>query len=157
RLNGGSFASITRHALVAQVLMAILTLSPAEAGRFSLHHGSYRHRSTTGLPGPQNISGRVLIAVEHQPAGGTDMGTPAQALLHARSAATAILAGIGGFHQDHSLASPFCLAREHSTELCPARVRDGLGQVTVPHQVGDPQVFEIEHIILAYQPERRLV
>src|SRR5262245_48702294 len=49
------------------------------------------------------------------------------------------------------LPAPRCLAREESTKLRPAGVRDGLGQMSVPHQVGDPQVFQIEGIVLTQQ------
>jgi hypothetical protein len=36
---------------------------PDKSGGFSVHRGSYRHRSLTGLPGPLNISGRIFVAV----------------------------------------------------------------------------------------------
>jgi hypothetical protein len=39
----------------------------------------------------------------------------------------------------------------------PSCVRNGLGQVVIPHQVGDPQLLVIQHSVLAQQCQRRLV
>ena len=39
---------------------------------------AYRHDSPKGLPGPLDVSGRVLVAVEDEATGGTDMGAHAQ-------------------------------------------------------------------------------
>ena len=44
-----------------------------------MHRRSLRHDSPQGLPGPLNVSGRVLVAVEHQPTGGTDVGADREA------------------------------------------------------------------------------
>jgi hypothetical protein len=53
-----------------------VTCSPCLKARgFSVQRRSYPRDSPKGLPSPLNVSGRVLIAVEHQPTGGTDMGT----------------------------------------------------------------------------------
>jgi hypothetical protein len=68
-----------------------LTLSPPTARRFSVRHRSHRHGSLTGLPGPLTISGRVFVAVQHQPAGRTDMRADAQAFLHPFSACRMVL------------------------------------------------------------------
>src|SRR5262249_35093560 len=62
-----------------------------KAGRFSVHPGRHPLESPKALPAPLNVSGRVLIAVEHQPTGGADVGAHAQALLDARPAATTVL------------------------------------------------------------------
>src|SRR5262249_52758736 len=59
----------------------------------------------TGRPGPTDVSGRVQVAVEHQPTAGTDVGAHRQALGDPLCAAaghrpagqhhTAVLAGVG--------------------------------------------------------------
>src|SRR5262249_42586654 len=85
------------------------------------------------------------------------MGTHGETLLDARSTATAVLAGIGRWHGDHSTASICCFAFEDGPELCPTGIRDALGQVRVADQVGHLQVFQIDHCIALYQVERRLV
>ena len=93
----------------------------------SLQHARWSHRSTMGLPSPQDIPGRVLVAVQHQPAGGTDMRAHAEALRDARPTPATVLAGRGRFHQHHALAGPCCLAGEDGAELRPVRITDALG------------------------------
>ena len=39
----------------------------------------------------------------------------------------------------------------------PSPIADALGEGMIAHQVGDPQVFQIDHIVLAHQRERGLV
>src|SRR5215475_14073336 len=87
----------------------------------------------------------------------TDRCTCGKTLLHARSASTAILAGIGGVYQHHSLAGPCCLAGEDGAESTPASVRNECAEAPVPYQVGDPQVFEIEGVVGLDQRQGRLV
>src|SRR5262245_16069693 len=82
-----------------------------------------------GLPGPQDVSGCVVVAVQYQSTGGADRGAHAEALLHALATPTAILAGRGGFHQQYLLTGACCLVLKCGTELRPARVRDGLGEM----------------------------
>src|SRR5262249_26063246 len=40
----------------------------------ALQPGGWSHRSTMGRPGPEPVAGRVLVAVQYQPAGGADRG-----------------------------------------------------------------------------------
>src|SRR5262249_22876682 len=89
---------------------------------FSLHHGGGTHRSTTGLPRPEDGLGRGLVAVQYQPTRRADLRTYREGLLHARSAATALLDGKGGFHQQHLLTGARCLVGKGGTERCPARI-----------------------------------
>src|SRR5262249_662346 len=111
---------------------------------------SSRRSSLTGLPGPKNIARRVMVAVEHQGAGAVDMGAHAQALLHARSAATTVLRRERRGHQHHSLTGPHCLADADGTERAPARTGGGWGEMALAYEVGDPEVFQIEHIMLPH-------
>ena len=39
----------------------------------------------------------------------------------------------------------------------PSPHRDALGEVVIPHHVGDPQIFEGDGVVVAYQMERGLV
>src|SRR5262249_21853449 len=61
------------------------------------------------------------------------------------------------FHQHYVLTGARCLVGNGCAEVIPPSVRDGLAEEPVPHQVGGPQVFEVEDIVLAYQRQRRLV
>src|SRR5262249_33760271 len=110
---------------------------------FSLHHGSYRHRSTMGLPGPHNVQRRTAVSASGESTGGADMGAHAQALLDARPAVATVLAGRGGLYQHDSLPGAHCLVGKGGTEPRPARIRVGLAEMPVPYQIGDPQVFQI--------------
>src|SRR5262249_15845845 len=49
--------------------------------------------STTGLPGPHHVPGRVLVAVEHHAPGGTPVSAHAHALGPTRPTAPPVLAG----------------------------------------------------------------
>src|SRR6516225_1066244 len=106
----------------------MVTCSPSLKGRgFSVHPRRHPSESPKGLPGPLNVSGRVLVAVQDQPAGGTDMGTYAQALTNERPTPATLLAGVGRVHRDHPTASVCCFAFEDGAELCPPGITDALG------------------------------
>src|SRR5690349_8498108 len=81
---------------------------PDTSRRCSVQHGSNRHRSLAGLPSPENIAGRVLIAVQHQSAERTNMGAYAETFLHARPTAATVLAGVLRGYCDHRAASIHC-------------------------------------------------
>jgi hypothetical protein len=115
----------------------------------------------TGLPGPTNIQGRVLVAVQHQSAGGTDVGAHRQAFRYPlRTAAaigqhaTAVLAGVLGRNRDHLTPGACCLGFKDGPKRCPAGIADALGKVSVAHQIADLQIFEIDHVVLPQQRER---
>src|SRR5215469_17634968 len=87
----------------------------------------------TGLPGPQNVLGRVLIAVQDQPAAGADMGPHRQAFGYPLQTAapigqhpTAVLRGIRWWHRFHSLPGACCRVREDRQEVAPPGVLDTL-------------------------------
>ncbi len=65
--------------------------------------------------------------------------------------------GIGGWHGDDPTPGACCLGFEDGTELRPARIADALGEVAVPYQVGDPQVFQIDGVVVPQQRQRGLV
>src|SRR5258708_38750467 len=85
--------ALSRPAGIAGVV-EMLTLPTAKAGGCSVHHGSYRHRSLTGLPGPEKGAGRVRVAVQHHAAGGADVGASTETLGHTRPTAATVLAGV---------------------------------------------------------------
>ena len=85
------------------------------------------------------------------------MGANGETLLHPLPTATAVLAGIGRRHRHHSTASVCCFALENAPKLRPARIIDALGQVRRSDQVGHPQVFQIDHVVVPQQGERRLM
>ena len=95
-----------------------MTLSRLEHERiFSVHGPSQRWDSPKDLPGPLNVSRRVLVTVQDEPAGGADMGPQGETFLYPLSPATTILAGIGRWHRDDSTASVCCFAFEDGAEL----------------------------------------
>src|SRR5215472_14049299 len=79
-----------------------------------------------GLPGPKNIQGSVLIAVQNQATGGADMRAHAQTLRDALTAPAAILRRVRWRYRFHSLAGPCCLTGENHSEGIPTRVIDRL-------------------------------
>ena len=52
------------------------------------------------------------------------MGTHGETLLDPCTTATAVLAGIGGWHGDDSMASVYCFAAEDGSELRPAGITE---------------------------------
>ena len=85
------------------------------------------------------------------------MGPDGETLLDPLPTATAVLAGIGGRHRNHSTASICCFAFEDGPKLRPARIADAFGEVRILDQVGHPQVFQIDGVVGSHQGERRLV
>src|SRR5258708_11236478 len=71
--------------------------------------------------------------------------------------AATVLAGIGRWHGYDSTPSVCCFGFEDGTELRPTGIRDALGQAVVPYHVGDPQVFEIDRVVLLDQLQGFLV
>ena len=67
------------------------------------------------------------------------------------------LRGIGGIDGDYPATSACCLVRQDDEERAPPRVTDGLRQMVMLHHVGRLEIFVIDHIIGAYEGERRLV
>src|SRR5215471_19095735 len=95
---------------------------PAEAGRCSVPRRSLRHDSPKGLPGPLDVSGRMLVAVQHQSTAWADMGAHRETRAHALPTARTVLGGVRRRDGFHSLASPCCLAGEDDTEGVPSGV-----------------------------------
>jgi hypothetical protein len=57
----------------------------------------------------------------------------------------------------HSAASVRCFAFEDGAELPPRRIADALGEVAVAYHIRDPQIFEIDDVVLPEQRQCRLV
>ena len=51
----------------------------------------------------------------------------------------------------HSLSGSYRLESEDGKELGPPGIGDTLGQMMVQHQVADPQVFVVDHVVCLYQ------
>src|SRR5690348_917250 len=85
------------------------------------------------------------------------MRAHAQALRHARPAARTVLAGIRGWHGDDLTASVCCFALKDAAERRPAGITDALAEMTVPHHVGHPQIFEVDHVVGPDECQGRLV
>jgi hypothetical protein len=85
------------------------------------------------------------------------MGANGETLLDPLSTATTVLAGIVGGNGDHSAASVCCFAAQDGAELCPAGIRDALGQVRVADHIRHPQIFERDHVVRSQQGECGLV
>src|SRR5258707_1996941 len=91
-----------------------------QPGGFSVHHPRQRRDSPKALSAPLDVSGRVLIAVQHQSAVCTDMGAHREALLDTLPTAATVLRGIRRMDCFHSLAGPCCLAGQDGQEVAPA-------------------------------------
>src|SRR5262249_24746901 len=85
------------------------------------------------------------------------MGAYGETFLYTFSASATILAGILCGHCHYLLTGACCLVRKRSAKLAPAGIADALAEMPIPHQIGDPQVFYIQPIVLAHQCQRRLV
>src|SRR5215469_12010242 len=143
---------------------------------FSVLPRGFCHESLKAVPPPLNVSCRVLIAIEDQTTGGTDMGAYGETLLYACPTAATILAGVRGWDGHDSTAGAFCLAFENLAEAIPPSIVDrlveaslltgtviqiatvaiGLRLRTTAH-IGYLQVFQIDHVVLSYQIQRGLV
>src|SRR5260221_14493595 len=100
-----------------------VTCSPCLKARgFSVRPRRHPRESPKGLPGPLNIAGRVLVAVQHQSTGGADVGAHAQTLGHTFPTATTILRGIRRVDHFHSLSGACCLESEQGEEVAPPGV-----------------------------------
>ena len=55
------------------------------------------------------------------------------------------------------MPSVSCFGFEDGPEVRPACVAAGLGEVAIPHQVGDLHIFEGEGVVVAKEVQRRLV
>src|SRR5215469_7788001 len=128
------------------------------------------------LPEPLDVSCRVLVAVQDEPAMGADVRTDGEALLYPFPTAAAVLAGVRWRDRYDSLAGPFCLAGEDCTERIPPSVVDrlieaGLGARRVmlvsavavrlgfwpAVHIGYLEVFQIDRVVRSHQTKRRLV
>ena len=85
------------------------------------------------------------------------MDAHAQTLGHTLPTAATVLRGISGWHSDDPTPGACCPGFEDGAESRPARIADAPGEVTVPDHAGDPQIFEIDGVVLAEQGKRRLV
>src|SRR5262249_32297443 len=157
----GEFLASGKHSagvfLLHQTLPLADTPHGLQPGGFSGRPRSYRRESPQALPAPWDSSGRVLVAVEHQPTGGTDRGTHAQAPRAARAPAAPGGAGGGRFYHHDSLHGACCLVGEDRAELRPAGIAAARAEASSPDPVGDPQVFQLAGVVLAQQGQRGLV
>src|SRR5262249_54082234 len=67
-----------------------------QPGGLSVHPCRHPRESPQALPASVNVSGRVLVAVQHQARAETAMGTDTQAFLHPCPTDTTVLPRVGG-------------------------------------------------------------
>src|SRR5258706_11153817 len=135
-----------------------VTRSPSLKGRgFSVHRRDYCPDSPKGLSGPLDISGRVLVAVQHQPTGVADMDTNGERFFHPFATPAAILRGERRRNRHHSTPGPCCLGFEDGTECGPPSIADALGELMIPDHVADLQIFQIDRVGGSQQCNRRLM
>ncbi len=97
--------------------------------------------------GSQDIQRGVVVPVQHQATGRTDMGAHAQALFDPRSTARAILGREARRHgYDGDTMQPAIIAYP-TQEAVPARITDAFGKVMVLDQTSDVQVFKGDQIV----------
>ena len=101
---------------------------------FSVHRRRHPRDSPKALSAPENVAGRVRVAVQHEAAVRADMGAHRQALRDALAAPAAILRGIRWIHRFHSLPGACCRAREDGEETALSGVADAL--VEARHAAG---------------------
>src|SRR5262245_61466296 len=89
---------------------------------FSVHPRRHSHESPKALSAPEDILGRILIAVQHQSTVGAYVGAQAQRLSNTRTAPAAILGRICRIHRLHSLTGACRLVCEDSKEGGPPGV-----------------------------------
>src|SRR5215467_13221746 len=82
----------------------------AKAWGFSVHPRGFCHESLKALPEPLNISRRVLVAIQDEPAVGADVSPHGEPLLHPFPTAATVLAGRRWGNRYHALAGACCLA-----------------------------------------------
>src|SRR5260370_696080 len=89
---------------------------------FSVHRPHQRRDSPKALSAPLDVSRRVLVAVQNQPAVRTDVGAHRERLVDALPTARTILRGIRRRNRFHSLAGACCLESEYREEVAPSGV-----------------------------------
>src|SRR5215813_10138947 len=99
-----------------------------------------------GLPGPQHVSGRALVAVQHYATVGTEMGAHLQTLLDMRPTLATVLAGERRWHGYNPTDSIRCFAFEDGPKRCPVRVADTLGEMVVANPAGHAHIFAVDHL-----------
>src|SRR5258708_37239090 len=105
-------------------------------------------RPTLRLPQPQDVPRGVVVAVQTRPTVWAGVPANRQTFLHDDPAARTGLAGERGSDRLHSLPGSCSLESEDGQERAPPGIGDALGQGVVLHQVADPQVFVIDHVVL---------
>src|SRR5262245_30694778 len=79
------------------------------------------------------------------------MGAHAQALGNTRPTAATVLGGIGRWHSNHLTPSVHCFGFKDDAKCRPARITDALAELSIPYHVGDPQIFEVDRVEVAYE------
>src|SRR5262245_45010450 len=99
---------------------------------FSVQRRSHRRESPQVLSAPEDVAGRVLIAVQHQPAVGTDLGPHTAALFAACPTAGTLLRRRRRIDRCHSLPGACCLENEDGQEVAPSGVVNTLVEAGFP-------------------------
>src|SRR5262245_8058018 len=118
----------------------------------SLQHRDYRPGSTMGLPGPQHLLGRVLVAARHPPTAGAHRGTHAHALPQAcataRTLLAGLLAGVSGWHGDDPTPGAGCRGVKDAPKWSPSRLAEALRELGGRTRVdGHPHICQLERVV----------
>src|SRR6516165_5629708 len=109
------------------------------------------------LPQPQDVERGIVVTMKTRPALWTGVPANRESLRHHDATARTHLAGERWVYRLHSLPGACSLESEDGQERTPPCVRNGLGEVVVPHPVGDPPVFMVDDIVRLDQRTRFLV
>ena len=90
----------------------------------------------------QNIESRIAIAIERQPTAGTDVCPDTQGFVDAGATRRAVRRRPLGSHRDHGNGMHHAVGFHPGEELSPPSIVNGFGQMTIPDQVADLQVFK---------------
>ncbi len=140
---------------------------------FSVRPRRQPRESPKGLPGPSHGPGRVLVAIQDQPAVRADRGAYTQAFGYAHPTPATVLTGVLSRNRNPPMPqspdapiprcpnppmpSVSCFGFEDGPEVRPACVAAGLGEMAIPHHAGDLHLFAGEGVVVAKEVQRRLV
>ena len=96
-----------------------------KARGFSVQPRRQPRESAKGLPGPLHVPGRVLVAIQDQPAVRADRGASTQAFGSAHPTPATVLTGVLSRNRKHPMPGVCCFGFEDGPDLRPACVADG--------------------------------
>ena len=95
----------------------------------------------------QDVERGIVVPMQAGSALWAAMPANGQALRDDNATARTGLTGERRVYRLHSLPGARSLESKDGEKLSPARIADALGQMVIPHQVGNPQVFMVDDIV----------